>query len=323
MDVIVFDKYGSADNLYLIQRAKPAPTADQILIKVVATSFNGSDKEMLRGSPFYARIGGFIRPRSWVLGSDIAGVVEAVGQNVTRFKVGDEVFGEMPGYRGGLAEHVCVDGKLLTHKPAELSFIDAAALPQAGTITYNGIIKQASVSAGQQVLINGAGGAGGSFAIQLAKHLGAEVTGVDNEHKLDFMRSMGADHVIDYKKDDFVQNGKQYDVILDLFGTRSPRTVEKSVAAGGTYLAVGGPVRRIFQLFMQSGRIKQDTGKRVEMMGVDQNREDLVEFSRFVVDGYVKPAIDQVYPFEQAAEGLRRMLNGEVLGKIVVKVADS
>ncbi len=323
MDVIAFDKYGSADNLYVTQREKPTPAADQLLIKVIATSFNGSDKEMLRGSPFYARIGGFVRPKSWVLGSDIAGIVEQIGSAVTDFKVGDEVYGEMPGYRGGLAEYVCVDGALLAHKPAGLSFIDAAALPQAGTIAHRGIITEADVQAGQSVLINGAGGAGGSFAIQLAKHLGATVTGVDNEHKLDFMRSMGADSVIDYKKEDFAQNGQQYDLILDLFGTRSPKTVEQSLSADGIYLAVGGPVRRILQLFMQEQRIQQSSGKRVGMMQVPQSREDVVAMTQFVVDGHIKPAIDRVFEFSEVQQALGRMLDGRALGKIVVKVSDA
>ena len=145
MDVFIFNKYGSADNLYIKKVDKPTPAADQLLIKVIATSFNGSDKEMLRGSPFYARIGGFVRPKSWVLGSDIAGVVEAIGPAVTNFKVGDEVYGEMPGYRGGLAEYVCIKGDLLAKKPVDLSFTDAAAMPQAGTIAYRGIITEANV----------------------------------------------------------------------------------------------------------------------------------------------------------------------------------
>ncbi|MEM8859211.1 MAG: NAD(P)-dependent alcohol dehydrogenase [Chloroflexota bacterium] len=321
MKAFVFEKYGSADNLYLTQIDKPTPTADQILIKVVVTSFNGSDKEMLRGRPLYARMGGLFRPRKWVLGSDIAGIVEAVGSNVTEFKVDDAVYGEMPGYRGGLAEYVCVDGGLLAHKPADLSFADAAAIPQAGTIAYHGLINEGKLKAGQKVLINGAGGAGGSFGIQLAKHIGAEVTGVDNEHKLEFMRTMGADCVIDYKKEDFAKNGKQYDLILDLFATRSPSAIIDSLAAGGTYLAVGGSVRRILQLFMQNKRIKERTGKNVAMMGVDQNREHLMAISKFVTDGHIQPAIDHLYEFEQAPKALQRMLDGKALGKIVVNVS--
>ena len=322
MDVFIFNKYGSADNLYIKKVEKPTPAADQLLIKVIATSFNGSDKEMLRGSPFYARIGGFVRPKSWVLGSDIAGVVEAIGPAVTNFEVGDEVYGEMPGYRGGLAEYVCIKGDLLAKKPADLSFTDAAAMPQAGTIAYRGIITEANVQAGQSVLINGAGGAGGSFAIQLAKHLGATVTGVDNEHKLDFMTSMGADSVIDYKKEDFALNGQQYDLILDLFGTRAPKMVASSLAADGTYLAVGGPVRRILQLFMQEQRIQKNSGKRVSMLTVPQNHEDVVAMTQFVLDGHIKPAIDRVFEFNEAPQALGRMLDGLALGKIVVKVSN-
>src|SRR5687768_207748 len=221
MKAVVFEKYGSADGLHLAELAKPVPTDDQILVKVHAVSINGSDREALMGRPLYVRMGGLLKPRHKILGSDIAGRVESAGRNNKEFKPGDEVFGELPGYYGGFAEYVCADGKTMALKPAGLTFEQAAAIPQAGVIALRGIREKGQVQAGQKVLINGGGGSAGSFAIQVARLHGAEVTGVDNAGKLDFMRSLGAEHVIDYRQEDFTTSGKQYDLILDLIAHRS------------------------------------------------------------------------------------------------------
>src|SRR5512133_3774232 len=211
MKAIVYYRYGSPDVLRLEEVEKPAPADDQILIRVHAVSVNRSDWEGLIGKPLYARLGGLRKPGNPVLGSDIAGQVERVGKNNSQFQVGDEIFGEMEDYHGGFAEYVCTQGKAWALKPASLTFEEAAAIPQAGVIALQGIRDKGQVQPGQKVLINGAGGGAGTFAIQLAKLYGAEVTGVDNSEKLDFMRSLGADHVIDYTRDDFTKNGQQYD----------------------------------------------------------------------------------------------------------------
>jgi NADPH:quinone reductase-like Zn-dependent oxidoreductase len=197
MKAIVYEKYGSPDVLHLTEVEKPIPTDDQILIKVHAVSINGSDREGLIGKPLYVRAGGLLKPGNKILGADIAGQVEFAGKNNTEFQPGDEVFGEIPLYHGGFAEYVCTTGKTMTLKPVSLTFEQAAAIPQAGVIALRGIRENGRVQPGQKVLINGAGGSAGSFAIQLAKLYGAEVTGVDNAGKLDFMRSLGADHVVD------------------------------------------------------------------------------------------------------------------------------
>ena len=235
MQAIVRESYGAPDVLRLTEVPTPTPTADQLLIKIHAVSINGSDRENLIGRPLYARIGGLRKPGNPILGSDIAGTVAAVGKNHTEFKVGDELFGELPGYHGGFAEYVCTSGETLILKPANLTFAQAAAIPQAGVIAWRGIREKGQVQPGQKVLINGAGGSAGSFAIQLAKLGGAEVTGVDGPDKLDFMRSLGADHVIDYTKADFTASGKEYDLILDMIAHRSVFALPRALRPNGTY----------------------------------------------------------------------------------------
>jgi NADPH:quinone reductase-like Zn-dependent oxidoreductase len=201
MKAIAYTKYGSADVLELKEVAKPAPRDDEVLIKVQAISVNRSDWEGLRGKPLYARIGGLLKPRHQILGSDIAGRVEMVGRNVRRFQPGDEVFGDILRRLGGFAEYVCAPENRLALKPASMTFEEVAAIPQAAVIALQGIRDKGQVQPGQKVLINGAGGGAGTFAVQLAKLYGAEVTGVDNTGKLDFMRSLGAVHAIDYTRE--------------------------------------------------------------------------------------------------------------------------
>lgn len=221
MKAVVYTRYGSPDVLQFKEVARPTPADDEILIKVHAASVNRSDWECLIGKPLYARFGGLLRPGRHILGSDIAGRVEAAGRNHTPFRPGDEVFGDILAQMGGFAEYVCARGNTLALKPAGLTFEEAAALPQAAVIALQGIRDKGRVQSGQQVLINGAGGGAGMFAIQLAKRGGAEVTGVDNAGKLDFLRALGADHAIDYAQEDFTRSGKQYDLILELIAHRS------------------------------------------------------------------------------------------------------
>ncbi len=243
MRAIVYEKYGTPDVLHLTEIEKPAPTDDEVLIKIYAVSVNGSDREGLIGKPLYARLGGLLKPGHPILGSDIAGQVESVGKNNTDFKPGDEVFGEIPGYHGGFAEYVCTHGRTLALKPARLTFQEAAAIPQAGVIALHGIRAKGQVQPGQNVLINGAGGSAGSFAIQLAKLYGAEVTGVDHTGKLDFMRSLGADHVIDYTQEDFTRSGQRYDLILDVVASRSVFDYRRALSPDGLCVIVGGSTR--------------------------------------------------------------------------------
>ncbi len=232
MKAITYTRYGPPDVLQLSEVKKPIPTDDEMLVKVRSVSVNRSDWETLTGRPLYARFGGLFKPRNPILGSDVAGTVEAVGKNHAQFKPGDEVFGEMPGYCGGFAEYVCARANTWALKPAGLTFEQAAAIPQAGVIALQGLRDR--VQPGQSVLINGAGGGSGSFAIQLAKRYGAEVTGVDNGGKLDFIRSLGADYVMDYSREDFTRTGRRYDLILDLIADRSAFAYARALKPQGS-----------------------------------------------------------------------------------------
>ena len=242
MKAVVYTRYGGPDVLRLTDADSPVPGHGQVLVKVHAVSLNATDWEMLRGKPLYSRIGGPFRPRHHVLGSDIAGRVTAAGRNAARFKPGDDVFADILSSMGGFAEYVCVPQAALAPMPAGLTYEQAAALPQAGAIALQGIRDKGRVQPGQKVLINGGGGGSGMYAVQLAKLDGAEVTGVDNAEKLEFMRSLGADHVIDYAREDFTRNGRGYDLILDLAAYRPAFAYRRSLLPGGRYLYVGGSV---------------------------------------------------------------------------------
>jgi NADPH:quinone reductase-like Zn-dependent oxidoreductase len=318
MKAVVYEEYGSPDVLQLAELPKPTPADDEILIKVHAVSINGSDREALIGKPLYTRIGGLRKPRHKILGSDIAGRVESVGKYHTEFKPGDEVFGEMPGYYGGLAEFVCTHGMTMTLKPTSLTFEQAAAIPQAGVIAFQGIRQKGQVQPGQKVLINGAGGSAGSFAIQLAKLHGAEVTGVDNGGKLDFMRSLGADHVIDYTREDFTTNGKEYDLILDLIAHRSVFAHTRALRRNGTYFFVGGSAAVILQVLALGPWIRITRTKNMRMLVVPQNRKDLISISELCEAGTVVPVIDRRYSLSEAPEAFRYVGEGRAKGKVVI-----
>jgi NADPH:quinone reductase-like Zn-dependent oxidoreductase len=320
MKAIVYTEYGSPDGLQLTEVEKPSPTDDEILVKVCAVSINGSDWEGLRGRPLYARIGGLRKPANPILGSDIAGRVEMAGRNITQFKPGDEVFGEMPDYRGGFAEYVCVPEKALAHKPASLTFEDAAAIPQAAVIALQGIRDKGQIQPGQRILINGAGGSAGSFAVQLAKHYGAEVTGVDNAGKLDFMRSLGADHVIDYTREDFTKTGKQYDLILDVIAHRSVFAYQRALKPGGSYFLVGGSVTTMFQILLLGPLIRRISGKNVRVLIVQRNQKDLIFVTELCEAGKIVPVIDRRYPLSEVPEALRHVGEGRAKGKVVITV---
>ncbi len=320
MKAIVYETYGTPDVLHLTEIEKPAPTDDEVLIKIYAVSVNGSDKEGLIGKPVYARLGGLLKPGHPILGSDIAGQVESVGKNNTDFKPGDAVFGEIPGYHGGFAEYVCTHGRTLALKPARLTFEEAAAIPQAGVIALHGIRAKGQVQPGQNVLINGAGGSAGSFAIQLAKLYGAEVTGVDNTRKLDFMRSLGADHVIDYTREDFTKSGKQYDLILDLIAHRSVFAYQRALKSTGTYFFVGGAVATLFQILLLGPWIRRTVGRSIRLLAVPQNRKDLIAITELCEAGKVVPVIDRRYPLSEVPAALRYVGEGHAKGKVVIIV---
>lgn len=318
MKAIVYHSYGSPDVLKLEEVKKPIPRDDEVLIKIHAVSVNRSDWEGLIGKPLYARLGGLLRPSRRILGSDIAGRVEATGRNNQRFQPGDEVFGDILGHMGGFAEYVCVDGNTLAQKPASLTFEQAAAIPQAAVIALQGIRDKGQVRPGQKVLINGAGGGAGMFAVQLAKLYGAEVTGVDNTGKLDFVRSLGADYVIDYTQEDFTKNRKQYDFILDLVAYRSVFDYTQALAPKGSYFLVGGSMATIFQVLLLGPWIRRTTGKNIGVLAVRPNPKDLIHITELCEAGKIVPFIDKLYSLSEVPEALRYVGEGRVKGKVVI-----
>jgi NADPH:quinone reductase-like Zn-dependent oxidoreductase len=320
MQAIVYHEYGSPDVLRLEEVEKPTPKDDEILIKIHAVSVNRSDWEGLVGKPLYARMGGLRKPSNHILGSDIAGRVEVAGKDHSDFQPGDEVFGELAEYHGGFAEYVCSRGKILARKPATMTFETASAIPQAGVIALQGIRDKAHIQPGQRVLVNGAGGGGGTFAIQLAKSYGAEVTAVDNTGKLDFMRSLGADHVIDYTREDFTKTGQQYDFILDLIAYRSAFAYARALKRNGSYFAVGGSVATFLQFLFFGPWIRRASGKNVRLLVVERNRKDLEYITELCSTGKVTPVIDKLFPLRETPEALRYMGEGHAKGKVVITV---
>lgn len=318
MKAIVYYNYGPPEVMKLAEVDKPVPTDEEMLVKVHAVSVNRSDWEGLIGKPLYARMRGLRKPGQPILGSDVAGHVERIGKNNRQFQPGDEVFGEMWDYSGGFAEYVCTRGKAWAQKPTGLTFEQAAAIPQAGVIALQGIREKGQVQPGQKILINGAGGGAGSFAIQLAKLHGAEVTGVDNTGKLDFMRSLGADHVIDYTREDFTRNGKQYDLILDVVAHRSVFAYRRALRPNGRYYAVGGSLATFFQIFLFGAWIRKNSSKDIRVLMVDRNQKDLLAITALCESGKIAPVIDRTYPLSEAPEALRHLGEGRAKGKVVI-----
>lgn len=317
MRAVIQDRYGSADVVAVGDLPDPVPADDEVLIQVRAASLNGSDREHLAGEPFYARLGGLRRPRNPVPGSDVAGTVVEVGRSVTEYVPGDDVFGELAGYRGGLAQYVATSPRLLARKPSALSFEEAAALPQAGGIALRAT---RGIRPGDRVLVNGGGGAGGALMIGLAKHLGAHVTAVDRADKAGHLLRTGADDTIAFEHRDWADQRDRYDRVVDLVGHRSPYRVHRALADGGQYLVVGGHTRVLVATLAMGPVLGRVTGKRVRVLMVPQSRADLAEVTALVTDGAVVPAIDGVHPLEEAPRVFARLAAGDNLGKIVLTV---
>lgn len=318
MKAVVYDRYGSPDVLHVEDVPVPSPGDGQVRVQVVAVSVNLSDWECLRGSPAYARIGGLRAPARRTLGSDIAGVIDAVGEGVTRFRPGDEVYGDNLALKGGFAEYAVAPESALAHKPAQLTFAEASTIPQAGAIALQGTHR---VLAGNRVLINGAGGGSGSFAIQLAKRCGAHVTGVDNAAKLDFMRSAGADEVIDYGRDDFTRPQQPYDLILDLVAHRSVFAYRRALAPGGTYRCVGGSVPTLLRVLTVGWVVGRLTHRRIGVLAVKEGPAHFEPLTALCVTGGVRIHIDRAFALDDVPAALARVGEGRALGKVVVEVS--
>lgn len=315
MRAVVYERYGGPEVLRVEDVPTPSPAKGQVLLKVAATSINLSDWEALRGSPFYARIGGLRSPRRPTLGSDIAGVVEAVGTGVTRLQPGDEVYGDNLQLMGGFAERATAPESALALKPAELTFAEASTIPQAAAIALQGT---ARAEAGMRVLVNGAGGGSGSFAIQLARRLGAHVTAVDNESKLEFMRRLGADQVIDYRSDDFTRGHDPYDLILDLVAHRSVFAYRHALAPGGRYLCVGGSVRTLLRVLTIGAAAGLVTGRRLGVLAVKPGPAHFQPLTDLAVAGDVAIHIHRTCTLDEVPAALAQVGEGRALGKVVV-----
>jgi NADPH:quinone reductase-like Zn-dependent oxidoreductase len=325
MKAIVCTKYGPPDVLQLKEVPKPTPDDDQVLVKVHAASLNAADLETLRGV-FIVRLASPRKPMYEILGSDIAGRVEAVGRNVKLFQPGDEVWSDLsfPHGLGAFAEYVCVSENALAPKPASMTFEEAAAYPQAAIVALQSLRDKGRIQPGHRVLINGAGGGMGTFAVQLAKYFGADVTGVDSTRKLDMLRSIGADHVIDYTQEDYTRSGQRYDLILDVAAYRSVFDYRRALTPEGIFMMVGGSVATLVQVLSLGALISRIGSKRIGLNAWKPNkREDLAFLAELFEAGKVVPVIDRRYPLTEVPEALRYLEEEPHLGKIVITVVPS
>jgi NADPH:quinone reductase-like Zn-dependent oxidoreductase len=336
MKAIVYTKYGSPDVLHLQEVERPTPKEGEALVKVHAASINAADLEILRGN-WSARFGGPLKPRHKILGSDIAGRIEAVGRNVKQFQPGDEIWADLSllGY-GAFAEYVCIPENALRLKPARMTFEEAAAVPSAGANALQNLrgvgasspsfllSDKGHILPGQKVLINGAGGGVGTFAVQIAKSFGAEVTGVDSPNKLDMLRSIGADNVIDYTQEDFTKSGQRYDFILDVVASRSIFDYKRALGPKGIFVMVGGSGAAILQAFILGPMISMTGSKKMGIvMWKPNNQEDLAILEKLFEAGKVVPVIDRCYPLSEVPQALRYLEEGHARGKVVITVENN
>src|SRR5436190_12202003 len=326
MKAVVYTRFGSPDVLEIRDVKKPVPNDDQVLVKVRAASVNPLDWHFMRGTPYVMRVmmAGIRKPKDPRLGVDYAGTVEAVGRNVTQFKPGDDVFGNRS---GAFAEYLCARAdRTIALKPANLTFEQAAAIPVAGLTALQGLRDKGKVQPGQKVLINGASGGVGTFAVQIAKSFGADVTGVCSTRNLDMVRSLGADHVIDYTKEDFMKSTERYDVILDNVGTQPLLGFKRVLKPKGIYVLIGGggpndgrivgPMARPIKTMLMSPFISQKMG----MMLAEIRQDDLTKMSDLMQAGKVTPVIDRTYPLSQIREAMKYLEAGHARGKVILTV---
>jgi len=326
MKAMVYQKYGPPDVLKLKEVEKPTPKDDEVLIKVQAASVNPLDWHFLRATPFFARLAmGLLKPKRKILGADLAGRVEAVGENVKQFQPGDEIFGSIfsYGYVGAFAEYVCVTEKALVLKPVGTTFEEAAAVPVAAVTALQGLRDKGHIQPGQKVLINGASGGVGTFAVQIAKSFGAEVTGVCSTRNLGMVRSIGADHVIDYTQEDFTKNGQTYDLIYCAVGNRSAADYKRALNPKGICVVTGFTTMRhmLFQVLFLGLWVSMTGSKKIGAMGtVNVNKAGLGFIGELLEERKVVPVIDRHYMLGEVAEAIRYLEEGHAQGKVVVTV---
>jgi NADPH:quinone reductase-like Zn-dependent oxidoreductase len=321
MKAIVRDRYGSPDVLELEEIDKPEVKDDQVLVRVRAAGVNMADVDYLRGQPYIARLGtGLPKPKSTVLGLDVAGRVEAVGGNVTQFQPGDEVFGDLTEFGfGAFAEYACASEDAFARKPPGLTFEEAAAVPQSAVMALQGLGGMGRIKPGDKVLINGAGGGVGPFAVQMAKSFGADVTGVDGAGKLDMVSSIGADHVVDYRREDYTTGGPRYDWILDVAGNRSIFACRRALKPKGRYVVIPGSVARLVEAIFVGPLISITGSRKMGMlMWKPFKKGDVAVLKQLIDAGEVAPVIDRTYPLSDVADALRYQEQGHARGKLVI-----
>jgi NADPH:quinone reductase-like Zn-dependent oxidoreductase len=326
MKAIVYEKYGSPAVLQLKEMEKPVPKDDEVLIKVHAASVNARDWRLMRANPFFVRlmVGGLLKPKNSILGSDVAGRVELVGSHVTQFRPGDEVFGYLSRYGGRtFAEYACAAEDEIALKPANLSFAQAAAVPVAALTALTGLRNMGNVKPEDKVLIQGASGGVGTFAVQLAKVFGAEVTAVCSTNNLDMVRSLGADYLIDYKKEDFTRNGQQYDLILAVNGYHPLSHYLQALTPEGSYVVAGGSMRQLFRAMAQSRRNKKTAGRKTYVVSVKRSKTDLLFLKELLETKKIVPVIDGCYPLSETAEAFRYFEEVHAKGKVVLTMAQN
>lgn len=321
MKAAVFTKYGSPNVLQIKEVEKPSPKENEVLIKIFATAVNDYDWSMVRGKPYlYRLMYGILKPKRQIPGMELSGVIEALGANATLFKVGDAVYGDISNYGfGSFAEFISIDEKALISKPDKMSFEQAAATSHASMLAVQALIDIGKVQKEQKILINGAGGGFGLFALQLAKLYNTEVTGVDSGDKLDMMKDMGFDHIIDYKKEDFSKNGNLYDLILDAKTNRSTFDYLKVLKPKGKYVTVGGEIIRLLQMFILKKLISLFSKKSVNIVALKPNK-DLDYINKLFEDGKVKPFIDGPYKLEELPNAVTYFGEGKHKGKVVISL---
>lgn len=323
MKAIVYTQYGTPDVLRLQEVEKPSPKDDDVLVKIHAASVNKSDWLRLTGKPFITRLftGGPLQPQLNILGSDIAGTVEAVGRNIRSFRPGDEVFADVSGVGlGGFAEYVAVPEKVLARKPASISFEEAAAVPVAGVTALQGLRDKGHLQPGQKVLIHGASGGVGTFAVQVAKAFGAEVTAVCSTRNVEMARSMGADEVIDYKKEDFAKRGEHYDLIFAANGNRTLANFRRVLTPDGLCVIAGGSMRQIFRGMLFGSLVTMGSRQKITNIAAQSDAQDLAYLAELLEAGKVRPVIDRCYPLSDTADALRYLGDTHPSGKVVIQI---
>ena len=319
MKAIVYDKYGPPDVLELQEIEKPTVTDNDVLVKIHAASVNPADWHIMRADPFLVRLMGMglLKPKNKMLGADIAGLVEAVGSNVKQFQPGDEVFGDIGS--GAFAEYACVTENRLALKPANLSFEEAAAVPLAALTALQGLRDKGQLQPGQKVLIHGASGGVGTFAVPIAKSFGAEVTGVCSTRNVEMVRSIGADHVIDYTQEDFTQNGQRYDLILAVAGNRSVFEYKRALSPNGIYVMIGGSSTSLmFSSMLLGPLISMFGSQKMGFMMAKINQKDLLFIKELLEAGKVTPVIDRSYTLPEVPEAIRYLEEGHAQGKVII-----